>query len=136
MTQEEIEGLHEIVEGKISGKDNVLKIFRQRFPGCSAVRDDVVRELKNYYCKRLGQPYYSRAKLSAFQIFDAGGTVEDVVSQGIAIEKTAEEYLEDYFRVCETTEKDVKSTVRKRFEFPGGAVFGEGTAHDTIWRKL
>ena len=141
--EEEVKYIERQIENHIGSTDVILENLRKKYPDSTLKLKDVVGIKGDYLRRRIGQNRYSGRKLTAFQIFDEGGSANDawLAIGGMVAKHTAAEYYERWKKLNPGFDKRRRPSGKRAGGPPGassptgGVTFGPDTRHDTIWKS-
>jgi hypothetical protein len=135
MTREQIKFVEDLIESGIGNSSEIAKRFSKQYPR-SGVDIRCVQDVRRSYClARLGTSNFAPKRLAAYHIFEDGGSALDVAIQLGMNAKHASQYYRDWILTRSLKTPPVrKPDPERKHAFPGGAIFGEWTRRNTIWR--
>ena len=138
MTREQEEYVGKLIEAHVGKVDAIARELRKKWPEEKIGVKDIQYARRKYIIFRLGTSQYADRRLTAYQIYESGGSVDDVILELGTTAKKATDYLRDWKMQRDGWKENKKRTGASgkegRLHVPGGAVFGKETSRDSIWR--
>ena len=137
MTKDQRTYIHELIEAHVSKPNEILRALRLKWPDDRISESETNKIRKDYLMDRLGSNVYTDRKLTAFQIFDRGGGIDDVMHETGASITVTTGYFHAWNMLRSTQSGSTRGEQRKeqRFHALSGAVFGRETSRETIWKQ-